>query len=83
MASVTDDKLFNYLDRVGLSDYFNQFKKCGIGMDNITTMTIQDYSRVGITNKQDRKKLFELIQVVKRNKANEEIYEPRMCCMSR
>lgn len=70
-----DDLLYSYLSRAGLVDYYPQFKQNGIGIDYLANMTMQDYSRVGITSRQDRKKLFELIQVVKKNNGNKSSFE--------
>ena len=38
----------------------------GIGFSKLATLSMQDYSEVGVTNMPDRRKLFELIQMVKR-----------------
>ncbi len=71
----TDDLLYSYLSRAGLVDYYPQFRQSGIGIDYLANMTMQDYSRVGITSRQDRKKLFELIQVVKKNNGGKTSFE--------
>jgi kinesin family protein 2/24 len=67
MTSVTNDPLYKYLQLAKLEEYYAQFKKIGIGVENLTTMNLQDLSsKVGFSSKNDRKKFFELLQVVKR-----------------
>lgn len=69
---MTEDALHMYLESAELDHYYPQFKKIGIGMESLATLTMQDIgSRVGITNKVDRRKLFELIQVVKRHQLSQ------------
>jgi len=67
MTSAADEKLYNYLQQAGLGDFYGNFKKVGIRFDNISGLSLQDYHKVGITSKQEKKKLFEVIQQIKRN----------------
>ena len=55
--------LYRLLDQAALSHFFEAFQRSGIGFSQLPTLSMQDYSKVGITNMLDRRKLFELIQV--------------------
>eukprot|EP01060_Flectonema_neradi_P006462 TRINITY_DN14370_c0_g1_i1.p1 TRINITY_DN14370_c0_g1~~TRINITY_DN14370_c0_g1_i1.p1 ORF type:complete len:675 (+),score=116.51 TRINITY_DN14370_c0_g1_i1:76-2100(+) len=61
-----DDLLSSWLTRSGLGQHIPAFKKAGLDLKKITTLTMQDYSSVGVTNMVERRRLFELIQMVKR-----------------
>lgn len=73
---MSTDLLHVYLERAGLADYYQQFREHGVTIENLPTMTMQQYSSVGITSKQDRKKLFELIQIVKKAGPSAVMAEP-------
>eukprot|EP01006_Ploeotia_vitrea_P053366 TRINITY_DN67780_c6_g14_i1.p1 TRINITY_DN67780_c6_g14~~TRINITY_DN67780_c6_g14_i1.p1 ORF type:complete len:700 (+),score=77.31 TRINITY_DN67780_c6_g14_i1:82-2181(+) len=68
MSSQNEDAelLYMWLERSDLSHHFEAFQRCGIGFSQLTSLTMQDYSSVGVSNMLDRRKLFELIQMVKR-----------------
>eukprot|EP00667_Euglena_gracilis_P003465 EG_transcript_3469 len=59
--------LYVWLEKVGLGHQIDSFRQYGIGFSQLPSLTMQDYSNVGITNMLDRRKLFELIQIIKRD----------------
>eukprot|EP01001_Neometanema_parovale_P007927 NODE_420_length_2516_cov_42.893021_g399_i0.p1 GENE.NODE_420_length_2516_cov_42.893021_g399_i0~~NODE_420_length_2516_cov_42.893021_g399_i0.p1 ORF type:complete len:724 (+),score=202.64 NODE_420_length_2516_cov_42.893021_g399_i0:55-2172(+) len=67
-ASGQDSELlFMALTKAGLAHQFDSFQQCGIGFSQLPALTMSDYSTVGVTNMLDRRKLFELIQTIKRD----------------
>eukprot|EP00758_Cryptobia_borreli_P006425 Tbor_TRINITY_DN5150_c1_g1::TRINITY_DN5150_c1_g1_i1::g.26359::m.26359/K10393/KIF2_24, MCAK; kinesin family member 2/24 len=62
-----DTDLRDMLDRGGLSHTIDGFTEANIrSVSQLTLLTMQDYATVGVTFMGDRRKLFELIQIVKR-----------------
>lgn len=58
--------LIQYLNQAGLSAYASQAQKIGVTVDNITSMTVSDIvGRLNITNLNDRRRLFEVIQRIR------------------
>lgn len=75
----SNDQLYRYLQLAKLEDYYSQFKQIGIGIDHLTTMNLQDLSsKVGFSSKNDRKKFFELLQVVKRGDFSQQLQQQQM-----
>eukprot|EP01080_Neovahlkampfia_damariscottae_P005479 gene5479-9297_t len=61
------DLLYEYLDEAELTHYYSQFKAKNLNLSCLTNSTLQEIGTIlGITNKTDRRKLFELIQLVKK-----------------
>ena len=62
-----DNQLQTVLERGGLSHVIPAFVEAEVtSVTQLTLLTMQDYSSVGVTVMSDRRKLFELIQLVKR-----------------
>jgi kinesin family member 2/24 len=65
-----DDKdaqlLYVYLQKAELAHHFEDFHRCGIGASQLTLLSMQDYATVGVHSMPERRKLFELIQTIKR-----------------
>lgn len=57
--------MFSWLQEAGLGQYYGNFQAMGVNASNLVNLNMQDYARVGITDLQDRKKLFQLIQLIK------------------
>eukprot|EP00033_Pygsuia_biforma_P002815 GCRY01003109.1.p1 GENE.GCRY01003109.1~~GCRY01003109.1.p1 ORF type:complete len:692 (-),score=226.56 GCRY01003109.1:265-2340(-) len=60
-----DNKLYEWLRSAGLGKYFPSFTSYGVTADNLTDLPLQDYSAVGVNAMGDRRKLFQLIQLIK------------------
>ena len=61
------DLLYEYLDEAELTQYYSQFKAKNLTLSCLNNSTLQEIgSLLGITSKTDRRKLFELIQLVKK-----------------
>eukprot|EP00127_Corallochytrium_limacisporum_P005363 Clim_evm39s203 gene=Clim_evmTU39s203 len=58
-------QLRQVLSQNDLDHYAPQFEGAGITLQNITNLTMQDYGTFGVTQMQDRKRLFQLIQTLK------------------
>eukprot|EP00659_Diplonema_papillatum_P019220 gene19220-29599_t len=58
--------LQQWLHTAGLSHHFPAFKSAGMSVESLATLTMHNYNSVGVTNMADRRKLFELIQTIKR-----------------
>lgn len=60
------DLLYEYLEESELGDFYSGFKKEGFTLESISKSTLQEIaSKVGINNKNDKRKLFEFMQIVK------------------
>ncbi|KAL9652443.1 hypothetical protein ABK040_000016 [Willaertia magna] len=61
--------LFRYLEKASLDQYYSQLKSNGVvSVEALAGLSVQDISnRLGIQNGADRRKFFELVQVVKKN----------------
>ncbi|KAK2953566.1 putative Diatom spindle kinesin-1 [Blattamonas nauphoetae] len=62
---MSSSNVFNWLNAAGLSKYHQAFVSEGIDDDSFLRLTIQDYNRFGITAINERKSLFQLIQLLK------------------
>lgn len=63
-----DDQLASLLSGAGLGHAVDSFVQADIrGLDRLVQLTMQDYAAVGVSVMSDRRKLFELIQSVKRD----------------
>ena len=72
--------LYVSLERAGLSQHFENFRDRGMSFSKLSTLTMQDYSQVGVTNMLDRRKLFEMIQSIKRQGVLAKIVQrPGLC----
>eukprot|EP00756_Hemistasia_phaeocysticola_P018751 Hpha_TRINITY_DN15616_c4_g6::TRINITY_DN15616_c4_g6_i1::g.101728::m.101728/K10393/KIF2_24, MCAK; kinesin family member 2/24 len=60
------DPLLLWLERAGLGQHYATLKAKGITLSTLSTLTMQDYNGVGVSTMADRKKLFQLIQSLKR-----------------
>ncbi|KAL5032616.1 hypothetical protein BDEG_20706 [Batrachochytrium dendrobatidis JEL423] len=69
MASASATSRFNLLDTLQLADlepYYSNLTAFGIkSVDQLMTLTMQDYGVLGVQSMEDRKKLFQLIQTLK------------------
>eukprot|EP00760_Papus_ankaliazontas_P037748 PhM_4_TR8735/c0_g1_i1/m.5271/K10393/KIF2_24, MCAK; kinesin family member 2/24 len=63
---MSDDSLYTWLERAGLAHAYEGFKNANLDFRSLATLQMQDYQSVGVTSMPDRRKLFELIQVIKR-----------------
>eukprot|EP01059_Diplonema_ambulator_P035205 TRINITY_DN8201_c0_g1_i3.p1 TRINITY_DN8201_c0_g1~~TRINITY_DN8201_c0_g1_i3.p1 ORF type:complete len:703 (+),score=250.04 TRINITY_DN8201_c0_g1_i3:61-2169(+) len=61
-----DNGLEQWLHTAGLSHHFPAFKSAGMTVESLASLTMHNYNSVGVTNMADRRKLFELIQLIKR-----------------
>eukprot|EP01064_Diplonema_japonicum_P015841 TRINITY_DN2377_c2_g4_i1.p1 TRINITY_DN2377_c2_g4~~TRINITY_DN2377_c2_g4_i1.p1 ORF type:complete len:720 (+),score=239.66 TRINITY_DN2377_c2_g4_i1:61-2160(+) len=61
-----DASLEQWLHTAGLSHHFPAFKGAGMTVESLASLTMHNYNTVGVTNMADRRKLFELIQLIKR-----------------
>ena len=64
------------LQEAELDQYLDNFVAKGIDARNLITLTLQDYGSVGITAMGDRKKLFQLIQVIKNAQQEQLLSQP-------
>eukprot|EP01063_Lacrimia_lanifica_P029225 TRINITY_DN4419_c0_g2_i2.p1 TRINITY_DN4419_c0_g2~~TRINITY_DN4419_c0_g2_i2.p1 ORF type:complete len:760 (+),score=276.31 TRINITY_DN4419_c0_g2_i2:59-2338(+) len=55
-----------WLHTAGLSHHFPNFQAVGMTVESLASLTMHSYNSVGVTNMADRRKLFELIQNIKR-----------------
>eukprot|EP00759_Apiculatamorpha_spiralis_P005819 PhF_6_TR13435/c0_g1_i1/m.21444 len=69
--SAPRDQLYAWLDRAGLQHAYDNFKALGMDLKSLASLQMQDYQSVGVTSMPDRRKLFELIQIIKREGYNE------------
>ena len=69
-ASNGEPSLQQLLDRAGLGHMINGFYDGGVtNVAQLSQMTMQDYQTVGVVVMPDRRKLFELIQTLKRDQS--------------
>eukprot|EP00762_Andalucia_godoyi_P005031 ANDGO_01444.mRNA.1 Kinesin-13A len=61
--------LYTWLEQIGLEAHFPAFQSAAVDEANITTLSMQDYARFGVVSMADRKRLFQLIQVIKREQS--------------
>ena len=58
--------LFECLHEANLGQHIEQFRLHGVStLECLTSLTMQDYAKLGITSAKDRKRLFHLIHIVK------------------
>eukprot|EP01135_Chromosphaera_perkinsii_P006033 Nk52_evm4s383 gene=Nk52_evmTU4s383 len=57
--------LYEYLKSANLEKFFPVFEAHGVTDKSILGLTMQDYSLFGVTSMNDRKRLFQMIQVLK------------------
>ncbi|KAK2964855.1 putative Diatom spindle kinesin-1 [Blattamonas nauphoetae] len=65
MSNSGNSNVFSWLNAAGLSKYYPAFASENIDDDGFLRLTIQDYNRFGITAINERKSLFQLIQLLK------------------
>ncbi|KYR00911.1 SAM domain-containing protein [Tieghemostelium lacteum] len=70
-----NEQLYQWLQSANLEHYYPNFTKKNIKCETFLTFTMQDYGQVGITSLEDRKKLFHLLQQLK--KSNVQIIQPQ------
>ena len=59
--------LQSWLNEAGLSHHYPAFENAGMTVESLASLTMHNYNSVGVTNLADRRKLFELIQQIKRD----------------
>eukprot|EP01060_Flectonema_neradi_P009209 TRINITY_DN16586_c0_g2_i2.p1 TRINITY_DN16586_c0_g2~~TRINITY_DN16586_c0_g2_i2.p1 ORF type:complete len:407 (+),score=101.82 TRINITY_DN16586_c0_g2_i2:65-1222(+) len=59
--------LQTWLNEAGLSHHYPAFETAGMTVESLASLTMHNYNSVGVTNLADRRKLFELIQQIKRD----------------
>ncbi|GAM26620.1 hypothetical protein SAMD00019534_097940, partial [Acytostelium subglobosum LB1] len=62
-----NDQLLKWLQMGGLEDFHPNFVRRRVTCDSFLLFTMQDYGLVGISSLEDRKKLFHLLQQLKKN----------------
>eukprot|EP01132_Coremiostelium_polycephalum_P006190 gene6190-7707_t len=63
----TTEQLFQWLQMANLESYYPNFIKRNVTCETFLSLTMQDYGHVGITTLNERKKLFHLIQQLKKH----------------
>lgn len=69
MASPSNQKLLAYLEKAGLAEYYANFVRCGVTLESLVSLHSHEYAKVGIAGK-EKKKLYELIQHLRRSHNN-------------
>jgi len=59
-------ELYDYLQKADLAAHYNTLVEKGMSLSRLATLTMQDYNDFGVQTMADRKKLFQLIQTLKR-----------------
>lgn len=60
------DLLYEYLEESELDNFYKEFKNQNYTLESISKSTLQEVAtKVGIINKNDKRKLFEFMQIVK------------------
>jgi phenylalanyl-tRNA synthetase alpha subunit len=62
-----NSRLFDWLNAANLSKYYPTFVQNGVNEGNFLQLTLQDYNKFNITQFNERKSLFQLIQTLKDN----------------
>ena len=60
-----DSDLYNCLKAIQLEAYYTSLTNKGITLENLTQLSMQDYSNYGIHAMHERKRLFQLVQLLK------------------
>eukprot|EP00756_Hemistasia_phaeocysticola_P018748 Hpha_TRINITY_DN15616_c4_g3::TRINITY_DN15616_c4_g3_i1::g.101714::m.101714/K10393/KIF2_24, MCAK; kinesin family member 2/24 len=59
-------ELYDYLQKADLATHYDTLVDKGMSVSRLATLTMQDYNDFGVQTMADRKKLFQLIQTLKR-----------------
>lgn len=59
-------ELYDYLHKADLAAHYNTLLEKGMSLSRLASLTMQDYNDFGVQTMADRKKLFQLIQTLKR-----------------
>eukprot|EP00755_Sulcionema_specki_P010739 Sspe_Gene.7095::Locus_2397_Transcript_1_1_Confidence_1.000_Length_2436::g.7095::m.7095/K10393/KIF2_24, MCAK; kinesin family member 2/24 len=65
-AEAQDSELYEWLCSADLAHHYQGLRAAGYNVESLATLTMHNYNSVGVTNTTDRRKLFELIQTIKR-----------------
>lgn len=66
MNAPRGDDMFTWLEQAGLQQHYPSLRQKGVTLSNLASLTMQDYNSVGVSTMPDRRKLFQLIQLLKR-----------------
>jgi len=58
--------LYGWLERAALAHHFEAFQRSNIGISQLVTLGQNDYAAFGIIDLTDRRKMFDLIQLIKK-----------------